>query len=215
MARQVTIQSVTANTPVDIYYCNAMSASCVYVATVVVFPFTFDVPSPVADTDFVIKIVDSLNCEEFVEIDITPTPTPTQTTTPTRTPTPTTTTTPTPTHTPTMTCTNTLTPSMTATNTPTPTLTPAVVTNFLGSNNFSTSGQSCSDEITISPLYNYITEAISIPVINTTLYQTNVDNVLFNPLNGNNRWFKMQWSSGIYAVQIDTVGKIVSFALCS
>jgi hypothetical protein len=215
MARQVTIQSVTANTPVDIYYCNSMSASCVYVATVVEFPFTFDVPSPIANTDFVIKIVDTLNCEDFVEIDITPTPTPTQTTTPTRTPTPTTTTTPTPTHTPTPTRTNAPTPSITPTNTSTPTLTPAVVTNFLGSNNFLTFEQACSDNITISPLYNYISEATSVPVIGAILYQTNVGNVLFNPFNGNNRWFKMQWSSGFYAVQINTVGQIVSFVICS
>ena len=214
MAQQVTIQSVTANTPVEIFYCNSMSASCVYVATVVQFPFTFDVPSPNADTNFVIKIVDSLNCEDFVTILITPTPTPTQTVTPTRTPTPTATTTPTPTHTPTLTSTNTPTPSMTSTITPTPTLTPAVVTNFLGSNNFPTSGSVCSDVITITPLYNYLTEAVSTPVINATLYSTLVGNVLFNPFNGNNRWYLMQWSSGLYAVQINTLGQIQSFVIC-
>ena len=34
MSQQVTITSVTANTPVEIYYCDSTSGSCVYVSTV-------------------------------------------------------------------------------------------------------------------------------------------------------------------------------------
>ena len=56
MPQSVTITSVTANTPVEIYYCNSFSASCVYVSTVSVFPYTFDVPSPYDETNIVIKI---------------------------------------------------------------------------------------------------------------------------------------------------------------
>ena len=56
MGQQVTITSVTANTPVEIYYCDSMSASCVYVATVSTFPFIFDVPDPYDLTDYIIQI---------------------------------------------------------------------------------------------------------------------------------------------------------------
>jgi hypothetical protein len=64
MDKQVTIQSITANTPVEIYYCDAFSASCVYVTSVAVFPYTFVVPSSYSDDDFVIKIIDSQGCED-------------------------------------------------------------------------------------------------------------------------------------------------------
>ena len=91
MSQQVTITSVTANTPVEIYYCNSMSASCVYVSTVSVFPYTFDVPPPYDEENIVIKIVDTQSCEDGYVIPITPTPTPTITATQTPTQTPTTT----------------------------------------------------------------------------------------------------------------------------
>jgi len=83
MSQEVTISSVTANTPVDIYYCDSMSASCVYVATVATFPYTFDVLDPYDNGDFVIKIVDTQSCEIGQIIEVTPTPTPTTTVTPT------------------------------------------------------------------------------------------------------------------------------------
>ena len=114
MSQEVTISSVTANTPVDIYYCDSMSASCVYVATVSTFPYTFDVLDPYDYADFVIKIVDTQSCEIGQIILVTPTQTPPNTATPT----------PTITVTPTNTSTNTPTPSITPTNTTTPTLTP-------------------------------------------------------------------------------------------
>ena len=59
MSQEVTISSVTANTPVDIYYCDSMSASCIYVATVATFPYTFEVPDPYDYGDFVVNIVDT------------------------------------------------------------------------------------------------------------------------------------------------------------
>ena len=77
MSQQVTITSVTVNTPVEIYYCNSFSASCVYEATVSVFPYTFQVPSPYDYQDIVIKIIDTQGCQIGEFIYITPTPTPT------------------------------------------------------------------------------------------------------------------------------------------
>ena len=32
MSQQVTISSITANTPVDIYYCDSLSANCIFVS---------------------------------------------------------------------------------------------------------------------------------------------------------------------------------------
>ena len=55
MSQEVTISSVTANTPVDIYYCDSMSASCIYVATVATFPYTFEVPDSYSDENFIIS----------------------------------------------------------------------------------------------------------------------------------------------------------------
>jgi hypothetical protein len=105
MPQSVTITSVTANTPVEIYYCDSFSASCVYVSTVSVFPYTFDVPSPYDETNIVIKIEDVNGCVDGDIIYITPTPTssvtPTTTQTPTNTPTQTATPTVTPTPMPT------------------------------------------------------------------------------------------------------------------
>lgn len=214
MARQVTITSVTANTPVDIYYCDAMSANCVFVDTVVVFPFTFDVPSPESNTDFVVKIIDSLACVDFVKIMVTPTPTPTQTQTPTRTSSPTPTATGTPTHTPTNTATNSPTPSITTTNTPTPTLTPAIVCHTIGQSVHTNSTNACGDILTITCLYTYINVAYLTPVLGATLYQTNVSGVLFNPYNGGNNWILMSWNGTNYAVQVATNGGISNFVSC-
>jgi hypothetical protein len=72
MSQRVTITSVTANTPVDIYYCDSFSANCVYVSTVSVFPFFFDVPPPYDNSNIVIKIEDVNGCIDGETILITP-----------------------------------------------------------------------------------------------------------------------------------------------
>ncbi len=114
MSQQVTITSVTANTPVDIYYCDSTSGSCVFVSTVATFPYSFDVPDPYDETDIVIKIEDVNGCIDGDVIYITPTPTSSVTPTMTKTPT----------QTPTETQTPTVTPTMT--QTPTTTINPAL-----------------------------------------------------------------------------------------
>lgn len=63
MSTLFTITTITANTPVDIYYCNSMSTSCVFVTSTSVFPYQFSVPDPYDETDFVVKIIDSQTCE--------------------------------------------------------------------------------------------------------------------------------------------------------
>jgi hypothetical protein len=214
MSQQVTITSVTANTPVNIYYCNSYSASCVYVATVSTFPFEFSVPDPYDTVDFVIKIVDTQGCIHGDVVYITPTPTASLTPTPTITPSQTITQTPTQSVTPTFTPTKTTTPSVTPTFTSTPTLTPAVASHAIGQVLSPTSANTCNETITINNYYTYINQANSVPVIGATVYKTNVSNVLYNPFNGENRWIKMGWGTDYYAVQINVVGEIVNYMYC-
>lgn len=214
MSQDVTISSVTANTPVDIYYCDSMSASCVYVATVATFPYTFEVPDPYDNGDFVVKIVDTQNCEIGQIILITPTPTPSIT--PTLTPTETQTSTPTPTitPTPTLTPTNTQTPTITPTITSTPTATPVIASHTIGNNLSISSANTCSDTVTIVNYYTYLSQANLVPVNGAIVYQTNVGGTLYNPFNGNNRYLKMGFGSNYYVVRIDGSGIITDFTIC-
>ena len=214
MSQQVTILSVTANTPVDVYYCDSFSANCVFVDSVTVFPYTFDVPPPYDETNIVIKIIDNQACVDGEVIQISPTPTssvtPTMTPTPTNTPTQSSTMTPTPTQTSTVT----QTPTETPTNTPTPTQTPVVSSHLTGQNRFVTSGTVCSDTMTILPYYTYISEANSVPVIGATVYETLVGTTLYNPHIGGNKYIKMKFGNDFYIVQIDDNGEILSFEIC-
>jgi hypothetical protein len=214
MSQQVTITSVTANTPVNIYYCDSMSASCIPVSTVATFPFTFNVPSPYDETNIVIKIEDTQGCIDGYVIPITPTPTPsiTASITPSPTLTPTSTITPTFTSTPTMTPTQTIT--QTPTFTPTPTQTPNVSVHAIGKSVFVTSANTCSDLISLTNLYTYISQANLVPVVGVTLYQTLANGVLYNPYNGGNNWILMVWGGNNYAVQVNSSGLIVDFTLC-
>jgi hypothetical protein len=214
MSQQVTILSVTANTPVDVYYCDSFSANCVSVGSVSVFPYTFNVPPPYDETNIVIKIIDSQSCVDGEVITITPTPTssvtPTNTITPTNTPTITTTMTQTPTTTPT----NTQTPTMTSTNTPTPTSTPVVSSHLTGQNRYVSSGSVCNDVMTILPYYTYISESNSVPVIGATVYETLVGTMLYNPHVGGNKYVKLQFGGDFYVVRINDNGEITSFEIC-
>lgn len=214
MSQDVTIVSITANTPVDIYYCDSMSASCVYVSTQTTFPYTFQVPDPYDNGDFVVKIIDDENCEVGHTIEITPTPTPsvTPTITPTKTVTPTAT--KTPTVTPTITPTKTVTPTITSTMTPTPTTTPVVAPHSIGLNLSSSSANTCNDSMSIVKYYTYISQANLTPVNGAIIYQTNVNGVLYNPYNGDNKYLKMVFGGNNYVVLIGTSGQIINFQSC-
>jgi len=214
MSQQVTITSVTANTPVEIYYCDSTSGSCVYVSTVSVFPYTFDVPPPYDETDFVIKIEDVNGCIDGDIVYITPTPTSSVTPTMTQTPTNTPTNTITPTVTPTVTQTPTTTITTTPTTTPTPSTTPVFSLHLVGQNIFSTSANTCSDQLTLNNYYTYINESDTVPVIGVKIYQSTFGGVLFNPYNGQNGFTKFTFGGNNYAVQVDGSGTIVSFVLC-
>jgi hypothetical protein len=215
MSQEVTITSVTANTPVEIYYCDSTSGSCVYVQTVSTFPYTFNVPDPYDLIDFVIKIVDTQGCVDGDIVYITPTPTPSHTPTQTITPTVTTTTTNTPSYTPTTTPTITVTSTVSPTITPSPTTTPVLSYHAKGQNTYSTSGTCCGDVITSTYYYTYLNQANLIPVVGVKVYTTQVNGVLYNPYNGGNNFLLMTWGSSNYAVRIDNLGNIVDFTFCS
>jgi len=172
MSQQVTITSVTANTPVDIYYCDSMSGSCVFVSTVSTFPYTFNVPSPYSDQTFVVKIVDIYNFEIGYPILITPTATPTFTPTPNVTASYTPTQTLTPFTTPTNTLTNTISPTQTPTFTPTVTTTPLVVSHKVGQSTSCDSNNACDDLLSQKLLYNYLADAYLVPIVGVKLYST-------------------------------------------
>jgi len=215
LSQQITITSVTATTPVDVYYCNSLqSPECVFVANVSSFPYTFQVPDPYDTTNFYIKIIDQAGCIDIQNVNVPTPPTPTQTRTPTKTPTNTPTITKTQTNTPTQTPTNTPTPTITPTITPTPSTTPIVSSHFIGQNVYSTSASTCLDTITTTSYYTYINEANIVPVNGATVYTTFAAGTLFNPYNGSNKWILMDWGGTVYAVQIDSTGKILDFGLC-
>jgi hypothetical protein len=214
MGQQVTITSVTANTPVEIYYCDSMSGNCVYVATVSTFPFYFDVPDPYDLTDYIVKIVDINGCVDTDTILITPTPTSSVTPTNTQTPTNTPTNTKTPTQTPTNTMTPTTTITTTPTNTQTPTATPVVSIHAIGQNTYTSSATTCTDVMSVNNLYCYINQANTIPVIGVKVYSNLYNGTLYTPYNGLNRWILMAWGGFFYSVKIDTSGTIVNYGLC-
>ena len=214
MSQEVTITSVTANTPVEIYYCDSTSGSCVYVQTVSTFPYTFNVPDPYDFVDFVIKIVDTQGCIDADVVYITPTPTPSQTPTQTITPrvttTPTNTSSQTPTTTPTITVTSTVSPTVT----PTPSVTPVIASHLIGQNTYITTDDACNDTITSTNYYTYISQSNLVPVIGAKVYVTSVNGVLYNVYNGNNRWIQMRFGSNYYAIQINIIGDIIDIASC-
>jgi len=133
MSTFITINVIAGQSPFDIYLCDSPT-SCVYIDTITIFPYTFQIPVIMeGQINYTLKVIDNNGCISYKNmIDVTPTPTltptitPTPTLTPTITPTPTITETPTMTPTPTITETPTMTPTPTITETPTMTPTPTI-----------------------------------------------------------------------------------------
>lgn len=214
MSQKITISSVTANTPVDIYYCDSMSANCVYVSTVAIFPYEFQVPAPYDETNFVIKVIDNQSCIYSETVLITPTPTPSPTLTPTSTSTQTPTNSQTPTNTPTNTTSTTQTPTNTPTYTPTPTSTPIIASHLVGKSVFTTSATTCLDTVSSTSYYTYISQSNLIPVSGATVYQYSAGGTLFSPLLIGGNYVKMKFGNDFYIVQINPAGQIINFQIC-
>jgi len=214
MSQKIIISSITANTPVDIYYCDALSANCVYVSTVSVFPYEFYVPPSYDESNFIIKVMDSQTCVYSKTVFITPTPTPSFTVTPTKTVTQTPTNTPTVTQTPTNTPTVTQTPTNTTTLTPTPSTTPIIASHLVGKSIFYVSGSTCSDTVSSTNYYTYINEANLLPVNGATIYQFSAGGILYSPLLIGNSYIKIKFGNDFYNVKVNPSGQISGFTIC-
>ena len=214
MSQSITITTVTANTPVDVYYCDALSANCQFVSSASTFPYTFLVPESASTTNFLIKIIDISGCTIGEFVYITPTPTSSVTPTPTLTPTFTPTQTQTQTQTPSQTATNTQTPTNTPTYTPTPTTTPVIASHLIGKSVFSSSGYTCNDTVSSTEYYTYISEANLTPVVGATLYSVSANGVLYNYVSLLNQYIKIKFGNDFYVVKINPIGQITEFEIC-
>jgi hypothetical protein len=214
MPINVEITTITANTPFEVYVCDALSGSCTYFATVANAPYVFEVDDTYATENFTIKVVDVAGCIVYHTVAITPTPTPTQTPTPTKTATPTPTKTVTPTVTPTVSTSVVASPTPTPTKTPTPTPTTLVYGHTIGANLYVGSSGVCDDSLLVTQYYTYYVDTPTIPVLGAEVYLTNLGGVLYNPVNQINRWRKMTFGASTYAVQIDSTGIIIDFIIC-
>ena len=63
MAVQVTISSITGQSPYDIYICQSDGSGCFYVTTITTIPYVFDIPAPYdTSSSYMLKVVDANNC---------------------------------------------------------------------------------------------------------------------------------------------------------
>jgi hypothetical protein len=66
MPVDITISSITGQTPFNVYICDSGSTTCIYVDTIVSgdLPYTFEVPGIYSTMDsFNVRVVDSNSCE--------------------------------------------------------------------------------------------------------------------------------------------------------
>lgn len=63
MAVKVTINSITGQSPYDVYICQTSGAGCFYISTIETTPYVFDIPEPYdSSISYMLKIIDSNKC---------------------------------------------------------------------------------------------------------------------------------------------------------
>lgn len=63
MAVQVTISSITGQSPYDVYICQPGGLSCFYMATITSVPYIFDIPVPYdTSSAYMLKLIDANGC---------------------------------------------------------------------------------------------------------------------------------------------------------
>jgi hypothetical protein len=63
MAIQVTISSITGQSPYDIYICQTGGTSCFYMTTISSVPYIFDIPAPYNTSEaYMLKVIDNNGC---------------------------------------------------------------------------------------------------------------------------------------------------------
>ena len=69
MPNVVQINSLSGNTPFDVYVCDQTITHCFFVTTISGATYTFNVPSPLQNSDnIVLKIIDSQGCEKILPL---------------------------------------------------------------------------------------------------------------------------------------------------
>jgi len=63
MAIQVSIDSITGQSPYDVYVCQTDGTSCFYMTTITSAPYVFDIPAPYnTSSAYQLKLIDSNGC---------------------------------------------------------------------------------------------------------------------------------------------------------
>jgi hypothetical protein len=63
MAVQVTIDSITGQSPYNVFVCQPNGSACFYITTITSTPYVFDIPSPYNTSPaYMLKIIDNQNC---------------------------------------------------------------------------------------------------------------------------------------------------------
>ena len=63
MALQVTINSITGQSPYDVYICQTGGTGCFYISTISSTPYVFDIPAPYnVSPNYMVKAIDANNC---------------------------------------------------------------------------------------------------------------------------------------------------------
>ncbi len=63
MPIDITINNITGASPYDVYVCDDPVSTCIYINTITILPYQFEVPSIMSsNTVFNLKIVDSNGC---------------------------------------------------------------------------------------------------------------------------------------------------------
>lgn len=64
MPTNITINNITGASPFNIYLCDQILSTCIYVNTVSVFPYSFDVPIILdGQASYNLKTIDNNGCE--------------------------------------------------------------------------------------------------------------------------------------------------------
>lgn len=63
MTTQVTINSITGQSPYDVYICQPDGTGCFYISTITSTPYVFNIPVPYNTyNSYMLKIIDNREC---------------------------------------------------------------------------------------------------------------------------------------------------------
>jgi|TARA_B110000908_G_scaffold170286_1_gene229421 hypothetical protein len=63
MPTTITINNISGATPYDVYVCSNPSSTCIYIDTITLIPYSFDVPSLIdGQPSYILKVIDDNDC---------------------------------------------------------------------------------------------------------------------------------------------------------